>query len=505
MASSNSETAEVPNHASPALRLPPEIVKIIVDQVPNSTIKSLRLTCRLFLETVDLRLDRVFISANPRNVEVFTAIANHEVFRAKITEIIWDDAILYVRPMPRSEVEALYGSDDEYQDYVDEDEGRDENGIDWRGDVPGWFRIGCRENIYHIKDDRECDLDRLSLVAMAQQVTEQMPMEKAWAYYQELLQQQRDVRDSQAHINALEKYVGSFPALKRITITAATHEGLYNPLYETPMIRSFPRGFNYYLPFGYPPADRCQPECDEWDEDGNDWQGFRTVMRVLTEGRDCYRVMDLRIDDNEMGTMGLNSRVFEKENRTLDNFEAVLALLNFTHLQLDLIVDEHYSQAEIFCNGLLRRALAGASGGQGLKHLSLSTDISMHMYEPGDDCDWYIPLAMIFTPTRYSRLQHFGLASFYVEQDDLLALLASLPKTLRSVELSRIEIMDIGGSYQTLLCAIRDKLGWKERVQRPTLAISSEFNYSRPERTLWLKDEIYSFLYQDGSNPFEDD
>lgn len=171
-------------------------------------------------------------------------------------------------------------------------------------------------------------------------------MEEAWAYYQELLQQQRDVRDSQAHINALEKYVGSFPTLKRITITAATHEGLYNPLYETPMIRSFPRGFNYYLPLGYPPADRCQPECDEWDEDSNDWQGFRTVMRVLAEGRDCYRVMDLRIDDNEMGTMGLNSRVFEKENRTLDNFEAVLARPNFTHLQLDLIVDEHYRQAE---------------------------------------------------------------------------------------------------------------------------------------------------------------
>ncbi|KFY79548.1 hypothetical protein V499_01480 [Pseudogymnoascus sp. VKM F-103] len=271
------------------------------------------------------------------------------------------------------------------------------------------------------------------------------------------------------------------------------------------MIRSFPRGFNYYLPLGYPPADRCQPECDEWDEDGNDWQGFRTVMRVLAEGRDCYRVMDLRIDDNEMGTMGLNSRVFEKENRTLDNFEAVLARPNFTHLQLDLIVDEHYRQAEIFCNGLLRRALAGASGGQGLKYLSLSTDISMDMYEPGDDCDWYVPLATIFTPTRCLRFQHFGLASFYVKQDDLLALLASLPKTLRSVELSRIEIMDIDGSYQTLLCAIRETLGWKGRVQRPTLAICSEFNYSRPEQTLWLKDEIYSFLYQDGSNPYGDD
>lgn len=127
MESLNLETAEVLNHISLALRLPPEIVKIIVDH--NSTIKNLRLRCRFFLQRVALRLDRVLISANPRNVEIFTAIANHEVFRAKITEIIWDDALLSVRPVPRNEVEAYYGSDDEYQDYVDEDEGRDKDSL----------------------------------------------------------------------------------------------------------------------------------------------------------------------------------------------------------------------------------------------------------------------------------------------------------------------------------------------------------------------------------------
>jgi hypothetical protein len=126
-------------------------VKIIVDQVPNSAIKNLRLTCRSYSETAALRLDRVFISANTRNVEVFTAIANHDVFRAQITEIIWDDALLYVRPKLRDKVEAYYGSDDDYEDYGNEDGDEcDEDGIDWRGDVPGWFRKACRENIFSV-------------------------------------------------------------------------------------------------------------------------------------------------------------------------------------------------------------------------------------------------------------------------------------------------------------------------------------------------------------------
>lgn len=42
-------------------------------------------------------------------------------------------------------------------------------------------------------------------------------------------------------------------------------------------------------------------------------------MRLLAENRDHGRVRDLRIDANEL-EMGLNSRVFEKENRTLNDF-----------------------------------------------------------------------------------------------------------------------------------------------------------------------------------------
>jgi hypothetical protein len=499
MASPNPATADSSRQSNPAFQLPPEIIKTIVDQVPNSTIKNLRLTCRFYSETAALRLNRTFISANPRNVKVFTAIANHEAFRSQITEIIWDDALLYAQPVPRDKIEAYYALDDEYEDEVGENEERDVNGIDWRGNVPGWFRKACRENIDNLKARRGHDLDRPSLIAREKQVSEQMPMEEAWAYYQELLEQQRDVQDSKAHIYALEKHIGSFPALQRITVTAATHGVLYNPLYETPMIRAFPRGFNHYIPCGWPVPGNFIPQCDEWDDYGSDWQGFRVATRLLAEDRDSGRVTDLCIDAHEL-EMGLNSRVFERENRTLNDFEAVLARPNFTHLQLNLMVDSHSRQADVYRSGFLKRALAG---GKSLEYLSFRTNMDVC---PSSDSDQlYVPLGTIFTPTSHPRLRYFGLAHFYVRQDDLLALLASLPKTLRSVELSTIQCMPGEGSYRTLLWAIRDTLGWNERDQRPTLTVSTVLSNPFPGRAIWVEDELYNFLYQDGSNPFGDD
>jgi hypothetical protein len=41
-----------------------------------------------------LRLDRVFLSVNLRNIEVFRAIADHEEFCHRVKEVIWDDAQL---------------------------------------------------------------------------------------------------------------------------------------------------------------------------------------------------------------------------------------------------------------------------------------------------------------------------------------------------------------------------------------------------------------------------
>jgi hypothetical protein len=483
-----------------ALRLPTEIVKAICDDLPNSTIKNLRLTCRFFSNAALLRFTRVFISANPRNINVFTRVANHQVYQHEVIEIIWDDATLFEGSQAyRNEME------DEDADEDDDSDGVQEDGINSPGSVPKWFRQACKDNISDLESLKDRDADRLGHIERAKQVAAQMPVADAWACYKELLSQQRQVLQSQSHIRALEDGIGLFPKLRRVTITPAAHGRLFNPLYKTPMIRAFPLGFNYHIPRGWPiTADGSEPECPKWNGCGSDWQGFRVVTRVLAENRGGAgeRVTQLRVDSHALET-GLNARVFEKENSHLANFEAVVGRPGFGHLHLDLMVDPHNRQAAVFRRGLLRRALAGAALGQGLEHLSLRTNVELHRgvrrYE------WYVPLKTIFAPSTLSRLQHFSLSRFYVKEDDLIALLGSMPRSLRTLELSFLEFMDDEGSHRNLLEKIRDSLGWREWAPRPQLTMAVSVVDHQPQRGIWITEEVDDFLYRDGTNPFGDD
>lgn len=64
---------------SPAFQaLPSELIGAICNLLSNRDVKNLRLTHRYLRDTSPLRFDRVYISANPRNIEVLTAIANHD-------------------------------------------------------------------------------------------------------------------------------------------------------------------------------------------------------------------------------------------------------------------------------------------------------------------------------------------------------------------------------------------------------------------------------------------
>jgi len=68
--------------------LPAELVDNIANFLPKRDIKSLRLTSRLVHNCARLRLDRVFICANPLNIRVVEEVANHEYYRKGVTEII---------------------------------------------------------------------------------------------------------------------------------------------------------------------------------------------------------------------------------------------------------------------------------------------------------------------------------------------------------------------------------------------------------------------------------
>lgn len=78
-------------------------------------------------------------------------------------------------------------------------------------------------------------------------MNDQMSLNTCWEYHLQIWGDQTSVVGSENDkkiLYGLER----FPRLKRVTVTPAAHGWLFSPLYETPMIRAFPYGFNYLIP-----------------------------------------------------------------------------------------------------------------------------------------------------------------------------------------------------------------------------------------------------------------
>ncbi|KAF3482652.1 uncharacterized protein GIQ15_01976 [Arthroderma uncinatum] len=494
--------------------LPLELFLSILSFLPNRDIKALRLTGSSIRDRARLRLDRVFLSANRRNIEVFRAIANHETFRQRVVEIIWDDARLIDWPLE----DAIKIGGELYclkngayyenitcgcNDLCDCDTARG---------CPAWFTRACRKNIENLTNYKHYDVYLPGRVPRAYQVTAQHPTRQSWEYYQGLLRIQKAVLASGADISAFRFGLEQFPALQRITITPAGHGFLFAPLYETPMIRDFPYGFNYPIPRSWPimldgiPTEACEWVADSYEMQRNQWRGFQIVMRALAQAWN-HRITELVIDVNQLPT-GLNCRIFDQPCREYDDLVLLLERPSFSRLDLSLLVGglEHDDWPS-FRRGLLRRALAKAVD---LQHISLCTDVifdpaaDASISDSGGSIKHFIPLQSIFPVERWPRLRHFGLSGFLVMQTDVLKLLAALPPTVRSIELNFLYFLDGGGDYCDLLVQMRDTLSWRNRAveERPRVSIGTEEISLVSNRRVWVDDEVTEFLYYDGENPF---
>lgn len=148
--------------------VPRELFDSILSYLPNRDIKSLRLTCKHFSDPGCLRIQRVFLSANPLNIEIFYTIANHETFRHNIVEIIWDDARFISGP-PRyaspSEEDRLPLVENEENYYEDENKR-----------CPQWFANACTDKLEELTERKGCEVDRPDHIARAEQVAAQPPL-----------------------------------------------------------------------------------------------------------------------------------------------------------------------------------------------------------------------------------------------------------------------------------------------------------------------------------------
>lgn len=521
------------------LQLPPETTSTILSNLTNRDIKSLRLTCKALCTISPLRLDRVFLSANPRNIEVLRAVADHEVLRKGVVEIIWDDTRLkegliqrrshdpesqYYDPSLHETFDVVdelddddelgYREDDEYEN-EDSDEDSDEE-----EQYPRWFFLGCRKSLEEMKSHKGPDMYHPDQVARTKLADNISLRKRSWRYYQELIRQQQEVLATNSDEAAFKYGLQHFPALRRIVITPAAHGFLFMPLYETPMIRAFPRSFNYPVPYAWP----IEAEQKLWERSSESekdtWRAFRVATRTLAdtvanagqsgqsgksgqsgqteqpEQCEKHGITEIIVDANQLLT-GLNAHIFNEECTEQRNLASALRKPNFRRLDLALAVGGLENQGwQAFRSGCLRRTLAEAPG---LEHIRLTTDL---VDKP--DENYVLPLRDIFPIDSWARLSHFGLSRFHVRQDDLLSFLAALPSTLRSVELSFLIWLD-GGNYRDLLDGMRDQLRWRERPaeQRPRVIIGlPDCELFYPRRGVWANAPVEQFLYHHEPNPF---
>lgn len=190
------------------LQLPPEITSTILSYLANRDIKSLRLTCKVLYPISPLRLDRVFLSANPRNIEILRAIADHDVLCKGVVEIIWDDTCLKEGLIQRKshDPESRYYDPSLHEafDVVDELDDDDELGYregeehenedsDDEEQYPRWFFLGCRKSLEEIKSHKGPDMYHPDQVARAKLADNISFRKRSWRYYQDLIRQQQEV------------------------------------------------------------------------------------------------------------------------------------------------------------------------------------------------------------------------------------------------------------------------------------------------------------------------
>lgn len=492
-------------------RLPPELLAAVLSHLRNRDLKNLRLTCRGLCGRAPLRLYRIFLSANPLNISVFRAVADHATLRLGVLEVVWDDAVLIDwGEHPRGFVS--------YVDLANLEEGPSSSGParPLRG-YPYGFKSAYEFNIRLMGALHGEDADRPDIVEARRQMNAQMPPDESWRHYQQLLVQQRAVLESAADAEALRYGLRRFPALRTLRVTPAAHGVLFFPLYETPMIRAFPYGFNYPIPRGWPTFAATQPSrrSRSWDNEKvrDMWRGFCIVMRELAAVGTIpghHSVSELIIDANYLDT-GLNCRVFERPCPEYDDLVTLLRRPGFRRLDLDLLAQEQPRESwQAYRSTYLRKALGEA---RGLRHVSLRNEINFmsirqHMRHGTQEqaAMNIIPLRTILPVERWCRLEHFGLSKFMVRQDDLMSLLAALPRSLRSVELSFLEFFGGSGSWRDLLDEMRGSLKWRNRPprERPRVALrcGGRAVGLLPHRFVVVDDAVNGFLYGDETNPF---
>ncbi|KAK4076670.1 uncharacterized protein Triagg1_4273 [Trichoderma aggressivum f. europaeum] len=171
----------------------PNVPKELWDQIATCLtgrdVKSLRLACKS-LSGTPLPLDRVFISANPIDIRVFRNIADHDVFRHCVREIIWDEARF------------------ERDFRVDASSGLEWTEMGNTEDIPpDDFLTECRHNLDLVEARfAQYRLDLPFIALMVKEMEAELTTYESWWYCRQFLGEQRRVLADDLDIKAFDSW-----------------------------------------------------------------------------------------------------------------------------------------------------------------------------------------------------------------------------------------------------------------------------------------------------------
>ncbi|KAG9252382.1 uncharacterized protein F5Z01DRAFT_638258 [Emericellopsis atlantica] len=481
------------------LDLPPEILEGALFLLSNADIKNLRLACTHLGQVARLRLNRVFLSLNPLDIQVLRNVAGHETYRHHITELIYDDTRF---PTTRELDEDVYETSSDSDNRAD-------------GQVPTWYKRKYQEIREELADHKGEWVERPHHILRKKQYESRPSLRQSYHRYQKVASDQGKVRAAGGDVKAFEHALECFPNLRKITLTPVAHGVPFRPLYETPMIRNLPYGFIYPVPCSWPGSesesghDRIMPPWDD-EREKRKWRGLRVVLRTLTERP--HGITEFVIDVNQLRN-GVSCSMFDtvSHNQEYEDLVSVLQSPGFSRLDLALSTgDQRNSLWPCYRSGLLRQALGEAKD---LRHVSLATGLivpasaySPDQYDGGGE-EHFFPLRTIFPLDQLRQLRHFGLSRFIVKRNDIVNFLSTMPPTLRSIELSFLFFMKSGeGQYRELLHDMKDRLDWRERPesQRPSITLYLDSEPPADGHCIDISVETEAFVYHGGENPFID-
>lgn len=465
------------------LQLPEDLLAYLGDFLSNKDRKVLRLADRRLNASFPLRMNRVFLSTSYKNIEVFRAVAAHPM-RKQVKEIIWDDA-RFEKFDPKPDGDDLMPFE-RVRNIEDFESAREEN-LGWLASGDGEAFVRARKGGIDWETLEPLDTDPVL-------PGEYLSLEESFHLYDRLYNEQEAIIRDGLDIGAFKEGLAAFTELERVTVTnEAYRPHIITPLYPTPLIRSFPLGFNYPAP--WPWMHYGSAEIDgKIGTDGirKHWHGIAAAIDGLAQF-DERRVPELVID-TRYEQMGMPYAFFDIPSPELRSFETLCQRLRRLDLAVNTFPMFQNPGLRQLPHGRLRGILAKATS---LESFSLHTSSDDEVYEIGSGM---LQVLSAVPMESWPSLRHITLSSIPVVFEDLIQFFERLPNRLKSIQLVDVRFPK-GNTFKSLLEICRNELHWSAGQPKLTIGRRREEGPFLTRR-LWIEEEIADFFDGKGHNPF---